>query len=105
MSYKVENGKVYEIKEVNASEIEKEIKQVIEFIKQHETAKQPYVNALEKKVEEFRVIKERHEKEIASYQAVVDEHDQKISEAKSQLLDKKEVIDQLFPNYKDTLGF
>lgn len=105
MSYRIENGKVYEVKEVNVSEIEKELRQAADFIKQHETAKTPYLNAIAKKKEELRVIEERYNKEISNYEVVVNEHDQKIKEAKLQLAEKKEIIQTLFPNYKDFLVY
>lgn len=104
MSYRIENGKVYEVKEVNVSEIEKEVKQAVEFIKQHENAKTPYLSAVAKKKAEFKTIEERYKKEIESYEAVVRDHDLKIQEAKSGLAEKKEIIENLLPAYKDFLA-
>lgn len=105
MAYKIENGKVYEIREVNVSEIEKEIKQAIEFIKQYESKQQPYLSAIAKKKDELNAIVARYNNEIASYQKFVDESAAEIEKAKATLTDKKEIIAQLFPNYNSVLGF
>lgn len=105
MSYKIENGRVYEIKEVDVSEIEKEVKQVAAFIKQHTDAQKPYLNAIATKQAEKRAFEEKIDREIASYQLVIDEHARKIADAQANLIDKKEVIAQLYPQHKDVLGF
>ena len=105
MAYELRNGKVYEVKEVNVNEIEKEVKQTVEFIKQHTEAQKPYLSAVAAKKNELAQLTERYNKEIASFQLVINEHNAKIDEAKAKLADKKEIIAKLYPNYKSYLGF
>lgn len=105
MSYKIENGKVYKVEEVDVNEIEKEVKQAVAFIKQHSDAQKPYLTSIAMKQEERRAFNQKIDGEIASYQLVVDDHSRKIAEAQASLIDKKDVITQLYPQHKDILGF
>lgn len=105
MSYKIENGKVYKVEEVNVEEIEKEVKQVVNYIKQCDEQEKPYLSAIATKRKELEAYIEQKEKEIASYQVVVDQTEKKKADAKAQLLDKKEIIAQLFPEDNGFLGF
>ncbi len=105
MSYKIENGKVYKIEEVNTTEIEKEVKQVVNYIKQCDEQEKPYLTAIASKEKEKAAYNEKIDKEIANYQAVVDQTEKKKNEAKAQLLEKKEIISQLYPEYSSFLGF
>lgn len=105
MAYKVENGKVYEIREIDVSEIEKEVKQKVAFIKQYTEARKPYLNAIAQKEAEKKAAMEKFDREIASYQLVADEHSKKIVEAQAGLVEKKEIIVSLYPEHKEILGF
>ena len=103
--YKVENGKVYEVKEVNVADLEKKVKQVVNYVKQCDDKATPYTRAIATKENELKVITDRYNREIATLQATVEGFEVKKNEAKAELLEMKDVIVQLYPEDSKLLGF
>lgn len=105
MSYKIENGKIYEVKELNKVEFEKEVKQAVAFIKQHKNDALPFESEIVLKKAEFNKLTEKYTSEINALQAEVKKHTDAIEAAKASLDDKKEIIAQLYPDASKVLGF
>ena len=105
MNYRIENGKVYKVEEVNLEELKKEVTQIANYIKQCETTQKPYITAVASKRAELNKLIATKEAEIAQLQLVVDENNRKIEEAKAKLFDRKEIIAQLYPEMSNILGF
>lgn len=105
MNYEVRNGKVYEVKEVNMQDLEKEIKQAVSFINQHKQSMTPFSNEIVLKKQELARIIQKYNADIANLEAEVNKHMVEIEKAKNSVADKKEIIEKLFPNEKSILGF
>ena len=105
MSYKIENGKIYEVKEINAADLEKEVKQAVAFVEQHKSALAPFESEITLKKAELNRLITKYEDEIKLLQDEVNKHYAAIETAKSSVSDKKEIIEQLYPDAKNILGF
>ena len=122
MAQKVIDGVVYEVKEVDVSDLKQEVEKVIAdvdadkkekavaeaSIKNTECQFEGQILNYQKQIDGLQAlidtVKEKKEASIAHQKALIEELDAKIAELKAALADKKEVIETLLPEESKKLG-
>ena len=122
MAYKVIDGVVYEVKEVDVSDLKQEVEKVIadvDAVKKEKAVAEASIKNTEcqfegqilnyqKQIDGLQAlidtVKEKKEASIAPQKALIEELDAKIAELKAALADKKEVIETLLPEESKKLG-
>lgn len=116
MAYEFRNGKVYEVKEVDLTEIEKEVKQVVAYINQQNDLIKPLSSNVERLKNELNQeilkyenaierAKERYNADISNNEKTILTYKNEIEKAKNVLEDKREVIKTAFPEANNVIGF
>lgn len=116
MSYKMIDGKLYEVKEVDATQLRIEVEQCLRVVNEQNgviTANENQIKTLEAQFDaqinnlqaQIKAIEERKVKACVPNQVNITNAKQKIEEIKSRLEEKKEAIKEMLPEAADKLGF
>lgn len=123
MSYKMIDGKLYEVKEVDTNQLKIEVEQCLKVVNEQnsiinanenqiasiESRCDSQVANIEKQIEALKsnieATKERCAKDCVPYRVNVRNAEDRIEEIKSRLEEKKEAIQELLPEAANKLGF